>query len=140
MADLIYDEVELFTVCLLLGMALALLYDVVRVLRLLFRHWDWLVDLEDLLYWIFTGWSVFQTLFYFNRGALRGYAFLGLFLGVLLYTLTISRLFLFLIGKLLPYWNKGKGIFAKPFIGIYNFIRKTLKNMVSDVKMAVRGR
>ena len=140
MADLIYDEVTLFAVCLLLGAALALLYDVVRVLRLLFRHWDWLVDVEDLLYWVFTGWSVFQTLFYFNRGALRGYAFLGLFLGVLLYTLTISRLFLFLIGKILPYWNRGKGFFAKPFIGIYNFIRKTLKNVVSDIKMAVRGR
>lgn len=140
MADLIYDEVQLFTVCLLLGAALALIYDLVRVLRMLFRHWDWLVDLEDLLYWIFTGWSVFQTLFYFNRGALRGYAFLGLFLGVLLYTLTISRLFLFLIGKLLPYWNKGKGFLAKPFIGIYNFIRKSLKNIASDVKMAIRGR
>lgn len=140
MADLIYDEMLLFTVCLLLGVALALLYDVVRVLRMLFHHWDWLVDLEDLLYWVFTGWSVFQTLFYFNRGALRGYAFLGLFLGVLLYTLTFSRLVLFLIRKLLPYWNKGKGFLVKPFTIIHNFLRKTLKNIVSDVKMAIRGR
>lgn len=140
MADLIYDEVKLFTVCLFLGVFLALLYDVVRVLRMLFRHWDWLVDLEDLLYWIFTGWSVFKTLFYFNRGALRGYAFLGLFLGVLLYTLTISRLVLFVAGRLLPYWNKGKGFLIKPFIFIRNFLRKALKNIASEVKMAIRGR
>lgn len=140
MADLIYDEVKLFTVCFLLGAALAFLYDMIRTLRMLFRHWDWLVDLEDLLYWIFTGWSVFQTLFYFNRGALRGYAFLGLFLGVILYTLTVSRLVLFLVGRLLPYWNKGKGFLAKPLVLIYNFLRKALKNAASEVKMAIRGR
>lgn len=140
MADLIYDEAELFAVCLLLGMALAFIYDCVRVFRLLFRHFDWLVDLEDLAYWIFTGWLVFKTLFYFNRGALRGYAFFGLFLGVVFYVLTLSRLILFLAEKILPYWNKIKGYMGKPFIFFRNFLRKALKNAVSEVKMAVRGR
>ena len=105
MADLIYDEVELFTVCLLLGAALAAVYDGIRIFRMLFRHYDWLVDVEDLVYWILTGWLVFKTLFYYNRGALRGYAFLGLFLGVVIYMLTLSRLFLFFAEKVLPYWN-----------------------------------
>lgn len=140
MADLIYDEMELFVVCLLLGAVLAFIYDGVRVFRLLFHHFDWVVDLEDLIYWVFTGWLVFRTLFYFNRGALRGYAFLGLFLGVLLYVLTISRLFLFLVGKLLPYWDKGKIYLAKPFVFLHNFVRKALKNAVTEVKMAIKGR
>lgn len=140
MADLIYDEMELFAVCLLLGAVLAFVYDGVRVFRLLFHHFAWVVDLEDLLYWIFTGWLVFRTLFYFNRGALRGYAFLGLFLGVLLYVLTVSRLFLFLAGKLLPYWDKGRNCVAKPFVLLRNFVRKALKNAVTEVKMAIKGR
>ena len=140
MADLIYDEVRLFAVCLLLGIGLAFIYDIIRVFRRLFKHKDWLVDLEDLLYWIFTGWGVFETLFLFNRGALRGYAFLGLFLGVLLYTLTLSRIFLFLVEKMLPGWNKGKGYLFKPYVFLRNFLRKSLKNIVYQVKMAIRGR
>ncbi len=140
MADLIYDEVQLFAICFLLGMCLAFIYDVIRVVRRLFKHWDWMVDLEDLLYWIFTGWSVFKTLFVFNRGALRGYAFFGLFIGVLLYSLTVSRLFLFFVEKMLPCWNKGKVILLKPFVFMVNFVRKTLKNIAYQVKMAIRGR
>lgn len=140
MADLIYDEVELFTVCLLLGAALAAVYDGIRIFRMLFRHSDWLVDVEDLAYWILTGWMVFRTLFYYNRGALRGYAFLGLFLGVVIYMLTLSRLLLFFAAKVLPYWNRVKGCLKKPFAIFMNFLRKALKNIASEVKMAVKGR
>lgn len=140
MADLIYEELELFAICLLLGAALAAFYDGVRIFRMLFRHANWLVDLEDLAYWILTGWMVFKTLFYFNRGALRGYAFLGLILGVVIYVMTLSHLILFLTEKMLPFWNKGKGYLKKPFTLIFNFIRKALKNIIIEVKMAVKGR
>lgn len=139
-AELIYNEVELFAVCLLLGMVLAFLYDGIRILRLLFTHKDWMVDLEDLSFWIFTAWLVFRTLFIYNRGALRGYAFLGMFLGVVFYALTLSRFFLFLAGKVVPYWTKGKELLRKPFVFLFHFIRKTLKNMAADVKIAVKGR
>ncbi|MBR1866890.1 MAG: spore cortex biosynthesis protein YabQ [Lachnospiraceae bacterium] len=140
MAELIYDEVELFTVCLLLGMVLAFFYDGIRILRLLFAHKDWVVDLEDLLFWLFTAWLVFRTLFVYNRGALRGYAFFGMFLGVVGYALTLSRFFLFLAGKFVPYWTKGKAFVRKPFIFLSVFIRKSLKNIATQVKIAIKGR
>ncbi|MCM1157402.1 MAG: spore cortex biosynthesis protein YabQ [Bacteroidales bacterium] len=140
MADLIYDEVKLFTVCLLLGLLLALAYDGIRILRLFFGHRNWLIDLEDLLFWLFTAWLVFRTLFIYNRGALRGYAFLGLFLGVLLYTLTLSRLLLAAAEKLVPGWNKLKRWIKKPFCIFRDFFRKALKNIMADVKMAIKGR
>ena len=38
MADLIYAEAELFVVCLLLGAVLALVYDGVRIFRMLIPH------------------------------------------------------------------------------------------------------
>lgn len=140
MATLIYDEVELFIVCLILGMILAFIYDCVRIFRMLFHHKDWLVDLEDLFFWIATAWLVFRTLFAYNRGTLRGYAFLGLFLGVLAYALTLSRLYLSLAKKMLPFWDKLKAILKKPFRFFFNFVRKTLKNIITQVKMAVKGR
>lgn len=140
MAALIYDEVELFLVCLALGMVLAFIYDCVRIFRLFFRHKDWLVDIEDLAFWLFTAWLVFRTLFLYNRGALRGYAFFGMFLGVMLYALTLSRLLLFLIGKIVPYWKNFINLIRRPFVIFNRFLRKMLKNITTEVKMAVRGR
>ena len=140
MAMLIYAEVELFLVCLGLGAILAFIYDMVRIFRLFFQHKDWLVDLEDLLFWLFTAWLVFRTLFIYNRGALRGYAFLGMFLGVVLYALTLSRLLLKIASKLAPYWKKVGNFVKKPFRFLGQFMRKRLKNIITQVKMAVKGR
>lgn len=140
MAMLIYDEVELFLVCFGLGMVLAFIYDMVRIFRMLFRHRDWLVDVEDLMFWLFTAWLVFRTLFIYNRGALRGYAFLGMFLGVMLYALTLSRILLKVVTKLVPYWKKAGNFIRKPFAFLWQFLRKRLKNIITQVKMAVKGR
>lgn len=140
MADLIYDEMQLFLVCLLLGGLLALVYDGLRILRLLFRHRDWLVDIEDLMYWIFTAWMVFRTLFYYNQGMLRGYAFLGMLVGVLVYSVTLSSLLLRIVKCLIPHWNKGKIYMKQPIIKLIHKVRKILKNIAAEVTMAVKGR
>ena len=140
MAGLIYDEMTLFGICLLVGAGLAFVYDCIRILRLLVPHRDVLVDIEDLSFWLFTAWMVFRTLFTYNRGALRAYAFLGMFLGVIIYALTLSRLLLFLVHKMVPYWKKCFRAFGKPFVWIAEFSRKTLKNAVAEVKIAIKGR
>lgn len=137
---MIYGEVRLFAICLAIGVFLAFIYDLFRILRILFHHSDFVVDMEDLGFWLLTAWMVFQTLFQYNEGALRAYAFIGMFLGVILYTLTLSRLLLFLVKKGVPYWEKGKAFIKKPFHRIKEDIRKALKNMVVEVKMAIKGR
>ncbi len=140
MADLIYEETELFVVCLLLGMLLAFVYDGVRIFRMMFRHKEIVVDIEDLVFWMFTAWMVFRTLFYYNRGALRGYAFFGMFLGVLFYTLTLSRLILFIAGKWVPYWRKALTVGMKPFRSLKKSVIKALKKALEEVKIAVKSR
>lgn len=140
MAELIYDEMQLFWVCLILGAFLASVYDGVRIFRLLFPHWDWVVDVEDLVYWVFTAWMVFRTLFYYNQGMLRGYAFLGMFLGMLVYMLTISRLLLYGIRKLVPHWRRIQLKLRKPFVIFQEKMRKALKNITAEVKMAMKSR
>lgn len=140
MAELIYDEMILFGICLLVGAGLAFVYDCIRILRLLIPHKDVLVDIEDLGFWLFTAWMVFRTLFTYNRGALRAYAFLGMFLGVIVYALTLSRLLLFLVHKMLPCWKKCFHVLGKPFTWLTEFCRKTLKNAGEEVKIAIKGR
>lgn len=140
MAMLIYAEVELFLVCLGLGAILAFIYDMVRILRLFFRHRDWWWIWKICCFGYLLHGQVFRTLFIYNRGALRGYAFLGMFLGVMLYALTLSRLLLKIAAKLIPYWKKAGNFAKKPFRFLAKFIRKRLKNIITQVKMAVKGR
>ena len=140
MAAFIYDEMRLFLMCMLTGAALAFVYDMIRIFRMLVHHKDFFVDVEDLFFWLLTAWIVFQILFTYNRGALRGYAFLGLFLGFLGYLLTISRLLLKLAAAFVPFWQKGKILLRKPFVFLAKHIRKGLKNIQTQVKMAVKGR
>lgn len=140
MAELIFDELHLFGICLLLGAAIAFIYDVIRIMRLLIPHKDVFVDIEDLIFWLFTAWIVFWTLFTYNRGSLRAYAFMGMFLGVIIYALTLSRILMFLIHKMIPYWRGFLVFLSKPFKKMRNSLRKTLKNMVIQVTIAIRGR
>lgn len=140
MADLIYDEMQLFGICMLLGAMLALVYDGVRIFRLLFCHRDWMVDVEDIAYWLFTASMVFRTLFRYNQGALRGYAFLGMFLGVIVYVVSFSKLLMYLVKKMLPGWDWVKHHVRRPFDWLSSRARKALKNMILEVKMAVKGR
>ena len=140
MAGLIMDELHLFGICFLLGMVIAAIYDAIRILRLLVPHRDIVVDIEDLSFWLFTAWLVFRTLFTYNRGALRAYAFIGMFLGVIVYSLTISKLVMFFVHKMVPYWKKFFSILITPFKKIGKNLRKMLKNMAIQVTIAFRGR
>ena len=140
MADLIYDEMTLFAICMLLGAMLAMVYDIIRIFRLLVPHADIIVDIEDLVFWIFTAWMVFRTLVIYNRGALRAYAFIGMFLGVILYSLTLSKLLMYIVRRMVPYWKRFFSLMGRPFRIFGHFIRKTLKNMASQVKIAIKGR
>ena len=140
MAGLIYDELTLFGICMLLGAALAFVYDVIRCFRIFVPHPDVVVDIEDLSFWMFTAWMVFSTLVIYNRGALRAYAFIGMFLGVVLYTLTLSRLLLYIAHKIVPYWRKFFKLLGKPFAAMGRHIRKSLKKVVSEVTIAFKGR
>jgi spore cortex biosynthesis protein YabQ len=88
----IYRELAVFCSFFLTGLFLGASYDLLRLLRGLIPHGDFLVNLEDLLYWLYAALVVFYMLYEKNDGQLRGYVFLGLVLGMALYGATVARL------------------------------------------------
>lgn len=140
MSDFIYGEFHLLGICILLGMILAGVYDLIRIFRMFVFHKQIIIDLEDLTFWILTTWFVFKTLFQYNQGVLRGYVFLGLLIGVFVYMATISRLVMKVANVLLPIWKRGKRWLKKPLNTIKDIFRKTLKNICIEVKMAIKSR
>jgi len=66
-------EARMLLLSVAFGAGLSVLYDLLRLWRCLLRHsWLW-TGLEDLAYWIFSGFAVFYLLYRENDGALRLY-------------------------------------------------------------------
>ena len=75
------------------GFGFAYLYDNIRLLRRIWRHKRWLVDMEDILYWGICFCVSFYLLYYGNNGVVRFFAVLGAAIGMFFYSKTIGRIY-----------------------------------------------
>lgn len=91
MSAYIQAEAELAVQSFLLGIVLMVIYDCLRLLRLLFAHGALWTGLEDFFYWIYAASMTFSLLFRENSGILRGYVIAGVFIGMYLYDRAVSR-------------------------------------------------
>lgn len=143
------------------GIAIGIFFDIFRILRKSFKTPDVITYIEDAIFWIFSGLFFLFVLFKFNNGEIRSYVIIGLIVGIILYSFTISKYFIKisvfiinLVKKIIFYplhfiWNIIKKI-IKPFsfivinirkniLNIYNKILKTTKN-IKKVKHFSYGR
>lgn len=88
----IYEELALLCCFFLVGVFLAASYDLLRILRGLIPHSGFLINLEDLLYWIYVAVVVFVELYEKNDGRLRGFVFGALLTGMVVYAVSFSRI------------------------------------------------
>ncbi len=123
-------SIQLYSLFLFIiaGIVIGTFFDVFRILRRTFRTPDWMTYLEDILFWILTGIFLLFLLFYFQNGKIRGYIIVGLFFGILIYMLTISRYFIKISVHILTIIkNVIKQIFiwcGKPFTFIYKILKR----------------
>lgn len=85
MSARIVGELEFFARAFLWGIGITLVYDGLRLFRLLVRHGNVWVAVEDLLYWILYALLLFRMMYLENDGMIRGFAMLAVLLGMLLY-------------------------------------------------------
>lgn len=105
-----------FLTFLTLGAFLAFIYDIFRSARFIFKHPNWLVGLEDILYWIFCTIFVFYIILRINYGNIRWYIIIAIFSGSLIYFYSISKFIKNLIIKFIK-------ILLYPFKVIFNFLK-----------------
>ncbi len=84
-------DVRFFLASVLLGIAAAFCYDLLRVLRRFHKQSLFLVSLQDFIYWFLLGFAGFRLIYGYNAGTLRLCVFLGIGLGALLYLVTLGR-------------------------------------------------
>ncbi|CCQ97332.1 putative Spore cortex biosynthesis protein YabQ [[Clostridium] ultunense Esp] len=95
------------------GLISGLAYDIYRVNRLYFKPRKIVTILEDLLFWIGISFIFFYIINKSNWGSMRGYIFIGFFLGGFIYLKILSKI-------LFPLW-------VKLFNGIITIINNILK-------------
>lgn len=103
MSENIIADLDLWLISVTAGACMAFAYDLLRLFRRLVRHGRFAVDAEDLLYWTLCFFASFTLLYYGNNGVIRFVAVLGAALGMLMYSVSIGRVFVkfsyFLINK-----------------------------------------
>ncbi|MGE5474091.1 MAG: spore cortex biosynthesis protein YabQ [Ignavibacteriales bacterium] len=91
------SQVIVFFCCILGGLIIGLLFDIFRLSRRIIPTSDLITYIEDIIFWVLVGVIVLVTIFQFNQGQLRGFVFLGMFLGLVFYFMLFSNLLIRLV-------------------------------------------
>ena len=131
---MVESQADLFIVFSLTGIGLGVLFDFFRALRKTFKTPDLITYLEDLIYWMLAGIIILYNIWFFNDGEIRIYMILGILIGSLIYTLTLSIIFIkvnyFIMSKIkiiLTFICKIFKISIKFINNILNKLKKLIK-------------
>ena len=120
------------------GAALGVLYDCFRILRRVLRHKIVATTIEDAVFWIVSTLLMFVFLLNRNFGDIRGFIFMGLALGAVLYFLTLSRFFTKFAMTALGWLRNVLLAIISPILMILGAIKNRLKSGRRYVKMKGR--
>lgn len=132
---MVENQAYLFLVFTLTGFIIGALFDVFRILRKSFKTSDFITYLEDILFWVLTGFLIIYNIWYFNDGEIRLFMFLGLIMGILIYLLLLSKFFIILMTFIIDIIKKMLQILQVPFKPIIKFCKKIIYNISKTVKM-----
>ncbi len=125
---------------LVMGIFITFLYDILRIVRRVFPHGNFLVSLEDLCFWIYCAVEVFLLMYRFSDGMLRWFAVLGALSGMFLYRKLVSPVFVkyasMALGKVKEISGRVLGILFKPF----GFLLRQIRHALRRMKVRMRGR
>ena len=128
------NQIYLFLIYMLCGIVIGIGFDIFRVLRKSFRTSDMVTYIEDILFGILTGIFLIIILFIFNNGQLRFFIFVAIFLGLLLYLLTISKYFIKINVIILAFIKKLVHMMLYPIQKLYKIMTKPFYFLIINLK------
>ena len=135
---MITNQAYLFFIFIINGILIGLLFDFFRILRRIIKTNDIITYIEDILFWILTGFIILYSIFVFNNGQLRLYMFLGIILGAFIYMLFISSYIIKINIKIINLLCRLINIITIPFKFIFNIFRRTFIKPVTFLFINVR--
>ena len=139
---MITNQAHLFLIFCINGIIIGLLFDFFRILRRSFKTHDIVTYIQDVLFWILTGFILLYSIFTFNNGEIRVFMFLGVALGIIFYMLCISSYIIKVNVAIINFFKniiiKIFNIISIPFKAIYNLIRKIFFKPISFFIINIR--
>lgn len=121
---MVINQAYLFLIFTINGIFIGILFDIFRVLRRSFKTSDIITYIQDILFWILTGFVLLYSVFTFSNGEIRFYMFLGVFIGGLIYMLMFSKYFI--------------NINVKIIMFIKNIVRKIIFIVIFPIKIVIK--
>lgn len=138
-----FEQLKSFVIFAIIGLIISIIFDMFRISRKVFKTPDILTYVEDTCFWLITGFIMLFSIFIFNNGELRLYIFIGIFIGVLLYMIFISKYFIkinvTIINLIKNIISKILHILIKPFKVILHILRITILKPISFIFINFRS-
>jgi len=148
------SQAYIFLCTVLGGVIIGLVYDLFRVSRKVFKTNNYVVYFEDILFWFLGSIIIFGILFISNAGEIRGYALLGIVLGIIIYACMISHYVMKFILTIIDInkrivkftYKKLKGpvksiirALSIPILALYKLLKKVWR-VINKIKMIAYNR
>ncbi len=111
------NQAQEFLCFLVIGIIVSFIFDIFRSKRLVFKTPDLLTYFEDIIFLLISTFIILFGILTFSGGTLRFYILFSFFLGIVIYSLTISKLCVIIIKSILE-------ILYKIIYFILNFFKK----------------
>ena len=128
MLEFVKNQASLLLDSVFVGMIITAIYDVFRLFRRIVKHARVVRDMEDLIFWIVSGFIIFSLVYSRNDGNIRWFIIAGVSLGMYIYYIAFGR---FLVKYTAKYINKLVNIILKkPFIKAIMSVRLFFERVV----------
>lgn len=127
-----------FFVFIILGLIISFIFDIFRILRKKFKTNNFITYIEDILFWLISGFLIITAIFKFNDGELRAYLFIGILLGIVIYNMLFTKLVNSILLKILTPVKILLDFFTSLFKKICVFITNCLKNCKNKSKKTIQ--
>lgn len=142
---MVLSEISKFLYFIIVGGIIGLLFDVFRILRRCFKTSDIITYIHDILFLLTSGLILLFSIFIINNGEIRGFMFLGITIGLIIYLLVLSKHIINISTKFLLFIKK---IILRPIRKIFNIIKKIVvkikniivKKLYKKIKIRIKER
>lgn len=132
----VYNQLFCLVIFMVTGILIGALFDLFRILRKSFHTADWMTYIQDILFWMLAGGLMLFSIFTFNNGEIRSYVFIGILVGIIIYMLAISRIFVKSSVTVIKFFKK---IFSYPIHLIEKIIKVIIINPILFVSKKGKG-
>ena len=127
---MVKNQAYLFLIFTVTGIIIGILFDIFRSLRKSFKTKDWITYMQDILFWILTGFILLYTIFTFGDGEVRFYMFIGVFIGCMFYMIIFSQYFISCNVAIINFIKKICKIVGYPIHTLFKMICKVISYLI----------